>query len=65
MPSASVLSAAAFPSRAVKAKGLRNWRPQVDRLLNLRHATRVDHVDRAFHALGARVSVDVSAEDEG
>jgi antitoxin HicB len=37
-----------------------HWhRPQVDRLLNLRHSTRLDAVEAAFHALGARMTVGV------
>lgn len=33
--------------------------PQVDRLLDLRHATRLDQLDAAFHALGKQLDVRV------
>ena len=36
-------------------------RPQVDRLLNLRHATRLDAVEAAMAALGAGLTVGVEA----
>ena len=38
-----------------------NWHlPQVDRLLDLRHASRLDQLESAFRALGKQVSVVVS-----
>ena len=38
-----------------------NWHlPQVDRLLDLRHASRLDQLEAAFRALGKRLSVQVS-----
>jgi|SRR5271157_761898 len=38
-----------------------NWHlPQVDRLLDLRHASRLDQLEAAFRALGKRISVEVS-----
>ncbi len=33
--------------------------PQIDRLLDIRHSTRLDHIDAAMAALNARISVDV------
>lgn len=39
-----------------------NWhRPQIDRLLNLRHATRMDSVEAALAALGARMRIDLES----
>ncbi len=39
-----------------------SWRPmQVDRLLDLRHASRLDQFDRAFRALDAELNVEVSS----
>ena len=35
--------------------------PQVDRLFNLRHASRLDQLEAAFSALGLRIAVDVEA----
>jgi antitoxin HicB len=38
-----------------------NWHlPQVDRLLDLRHASRFDQLEAAFRALGKQLSVQVS-----
>jgi antitoxin HicB len=38
-----------------------NWHlPQVDRLLDLRHASRLDQLETAFRALGKQLSVEVS-----
>ena len=34
--------------------------PQVDRLLDLRHASRLGQLEAAFHALGKQLSVQVS-----
>ncbi len=37
-----------------------NWHgPQVDRLFEMKHASRLDQLDSAFRALGRRLSVDV------
>jgi len=37
-----------------------NWHlPQVDRLLDLRHASRLDQLEAAFRALGRRLSVEI------
>ena len=36
-----------------------NWHgPQMDRLLNLNHSSRLEHVDAAFSALGRRVAIE-------
>ena len=35
--------------------------PQVDRLLDLRHASRLEHYDAAFAALGRRIAVSLAA----
>lgn len=48
-------------SKLQLARSLRWHRPQVDRLLNLRHATRMDTLEAAFRALGARLSVSVGS----
>lgn len=38
-----------------------NWHlPQVDRLLDLRHASRLDQMEAAFRAVGKRLSVQIS-----
>ncbi len=36
--------------------------PQVDRLLDIHHSTRLDHIDAAMAALNARLSVDVESQ---
>ncbi len=37
-----------------------NWHgPQMDRLLDLHHASRLEHVDAAFNALGRRVALEL------
>lgn len=41
------------------ARRLRWHRPQVDRLLNLRHASRTDAIEAALGALGARLRIEV------
>jgi antitoxin HicB len=47
-------------SKAELARRL-NWHlPQVDRLLDLRHASRFDQLEAAFRALGKQLSVQVS-----
>ncbi len=43
------------------ARKLRWHRPQVDRLLNIRHETRLDQIDAAFRALETRVKVSIEA----
>lgn len=46
-------------NKAELARRLSWHPPQVDRLLNLNHASRLDHIDAAFAALGARLKVAV------
>ena len=41
------------------ARRLHCHAPQVDRLLNLRHASRMDQIQSAFDALGTRLSIGV------
>lgn len=54
--------------RSMKERGLTkaqmarrlNWHgPQMDRLLDLRHASRLEHVDAAFSVLGCRVALEL------
>jgi antitoxin HicB len=33
--------------------------PQIDRLLDLRHASRLDQLEAAFRALGKQISVEI------
>lgn len=49
-------------SKVQLARSLRWHRPQVDRLLNIRHATRMDTLEAAFRALGARVSIKIELD---
>ena len=44
--------------KAVLARRLHCHAPQVDRLLDIRHASRIDQLDAAFSALGQRVRVE-------
>jgi antitoxin HicB len=46
--------------RAELARRLRWHLPQVSRLLDLRHASRMEHVEAALAALGLRLIVDVA-----
>ena len=46
--------------RAELARRLRWHLPQVTRLLDLRHASRMEHVEAALAALGLRLIVDVA-----
>jgi antitoxin HicB len=46
--------------RAELARGLRWHLPQVNRVLDLRHASRMEHVEAALAALGLRLIVDVA-----
>lgn len=46
-------------SKAQLARTLKVHRPEVDRLLNLRHSTRMDKLEDAFHALGKRIQIGV------
>jgi antitoxin HicB len=47
-------------SKVDLARRLNCHMPQVDRLLDLRHASRLDQLEGAFHALGKQLSVLVS-----
>jgi antitoxin HicB len=47
------------------ARRLRLHRPQVDRLLNLRHATRLDAIEQALGVLGKRMKIAVEERDDG
>lgn len=44
------------------ARRLRLHGPQIDRLFDLRHASQLEQIEAAFHALGRRVIVDVEPE---
>ena len=46
-------------SKSELARRLNCHMPQVDRLLDLRHASRLDQMEAAFRALGKQLSVDV------
>ncbi|MGC2523706.1 MAG: hypothetical protein WA417_13890 [Stellaceae bacterium] len=46
--------------RAELARRLRWHLPQVNRVLDLRHASRMEHVEAALAALGLRLVVDVA-----
>lgn len=50
---------AAGVSKAELARRLDWHPPQVDRLLDLRHASRLDQIEQALHCLGKRLAVDV------
>ncbi len=54
---------AAGVGKAELARRLRWHMPQVDRLLDVRHASRLEQLETAFAALGKRLVVDV--HDEG
>ncbi len=47
-------------SKSELARRLNCHMPQVDRLLDLRHASRLDQLEAAFHALGKQLSIQVS-----
>jgi antitoxin HicB len=47
-------------SKSELARRMNCHMPQVDRLLDLRHASRLDQLEAAFHALGKQLSVQVS-----
>ncbi len=49
-------------SKSKLARDLHWHRPQVDRLLDLRHASRLDHIDAALEELDARLEVTVTEE---
>jgi antitoxin HicB len=46
--------------RAQLARRLRWHLPQINRVLDLRHASRMEHVEAALAALGLRIIVDVA-----
>ena len=48
-------------NKAELARRLNCHGPQIDRLLDLNHSSRMDQIDAAFNAVGHRVSVDVVA----
>src|SRR5487761_1038914 len=50
---------AAGVSKAELARRLDWHPPQVDRLLDLRHASRLDQIEQALHCLGKRLAIDV------
>jgi len=50
---------AAGVSKAELARRLDWHPPQVDRLLDLRHASRLDRIEQALHCLGKRLAIDV------
>ena len=48
-------------TKAELSRRLECHKPQVDRLLDLRHGSRLDHLDAAFAALGVAPEVDLVA----
>jgi len=52
---------AAKVGKAELARRLNCHLPQIDRLLDLRHASRLDQLESAFHALGKQLSVEIRA----
>ena len=51
--------------KAELARRLRWHGPQVDRLFDFRHASRLEQIEAAFSALGAKLDVDVTMERRG
>jgi antitoxin HicB len=51
---------AARVSKSELARRMNCHMPQVDRLLDLRHASRLDQLEAAFRALGKQLSVQIS-----
>lgn len=47
-------------NRAEMCRRLNLHRPQVDRLVNLRHGSQLDQIEAAFEALGRRLEISVS-----
>jgi antitoxin HicB len=47
------------------ARRLSVHRPQIDRLLNLRHATRLDAIEQALAVLGKRMKIAMEERKEG
>jgi antitoxin HicB len=50
---------AAKVGKAALARRLNCHLPQIDRLLDLRHASRLDQLEAAFRALGKQLSVEI------
>ena len=50
---------AAGVGKAALARRLNCHMPQIDRLVDLRHASRLDQLEAAFRALGKRLSVEI------
>jgi antitoxin HicB len=50
---------AAKVGKAELARRLSCHLPQIDRLLDLRHASRLDQLEAAFRALGKQISVEI------
>jgi antitoxin HicB len=50
---------AAKVGKAEMARRLNCHLPQIDRLLDLRHASRLDQLEAAFRALGKQISVEI------
>ncbi len=46
------------------ARSMRKHRPEVDRLLNLRHGSRLDTIEQAFGVLGARLRIEVEDDPQ-
>ncbi len=51
-------------SKSALARSLKRHRPEVDRLLNLQHSSRLDIMEQAFGALGARMRIEIENEPE-
>ena len=49
-------------TKAELARRLNAHAPQIDRLFDLRHASRLDQIDAAFRSLGRRIDIDVVGE---
>ena len=47
-------------NRAELSRRLKIHRPQVDRLVNLRHGSQLDQIEAAFDALGQRLEISVT-----
>ena len=45
--------------KAELARRMNRHLPQIDRLLDLNHASRIDQFDDAFHALGRRIGIEL------
>ncbi len=50
---------AAGVSKSALARRMKLHPPQIDRLLDLRHASRLDQIDKALRVLGKRLVIDV------